>query len=86
MDYAATASALLKKLMCAGCHPVRLASIPGKQHQMISSATEMRHLMEFWAHSLDFTPVSSKAPGDLYEVSAGMTPENLQRMSRMGPC
>ena len=86
VDYAATASALLKKLRCAGCHPVRLASIPGKQLQMISNATEMRHLMEFWAQSLDLTPVSSKATGDLYEVSAGMTPETLKRMSRMGPC
>ena len=86
MDCAATASTLLTKLMCAGCHPVRLASIPGKQHQMISNATDMRHLMEFWAQSLDLTPVSSKPTGDLYEVSAGITPETLKSMSRMKPC
>ena len=71
--------------MCAGCRPVRLASIPGKQHQMISNATEMRHLMEFWAQSLDLTPASSKATGDLYEVSAGMTSETLEQLRRMGP-
>ena len=80
------ASALLKKLMCAGCHPVRLVSMPGKQHQMISNATEVRHLMEFWAQSLNLTPVSSKATGDLYEVSAGMTPETLEQLRCMGPC
>ena len=86
MDCAATASEVLKKLMCAGCQPVRLASIPGKQHQMISNATEMRHLMEFWAQSLDLAPVGSKVTGDLYEVTAGMSPEALKRMSRTGPC
>lgn len=50
---------------------------------MMSSAAETRHLMEFWAQSLHLTPANSKAAGDLYEVSAGMTPETLEKMSRM---
>ena len=53
---------------------------------MISDATEMRHLMEFWAQSLYLTPVSGKAAGDLYEVSGGVTPDTLKKMSRMAPC
>ena len=52
---------------------------------MVSNATEMRHLMEFWAQSLDLTPAGSKATGNLYEVSAGMTPEMFKKMSHMGP-